>query len=243
MKLERSFKVGLREIGLKNEITNYGFLAFLQDIATDHSNMIGLGAKDIKTKKVAWLLIDWELNVMKRVPYGEEVLIKTYAVKMEAPSYHVFRNFEVYCKNELIATATSKWVLFDIEKNKIRKIDLEIMNLYNPEGSLDDIKEKIDKLKEPSEYESIYDYQIKRGDLDINNHVNNINYLRIAYEALPEEIFLGEEMNHLRIFYRQQLKMGDKIKCFYKNDKGKHYITVKSENNNIVYSIIVLSQY
>ena len=110
MKLEQKYKIGLREIGLNNKITNYGFLAFLEDLATDHSDMVGFGAKDIKVKHVAWLLIDWDLNVIKRVQYGEELLIKTYAVKMEKPSFHVFRNFEIYCENELIATATSKWI-------------------------------------------------------------------------------------------------------------------------------------
>lgn len=38
MKFEQDFKIGIREIGLENEITNYGILSFLEDIATYHSD-------------------------------------------------------------------------------------------------------------------------------------------------------------------------------------------------------------
>ena len=34
MKIEQTYKLGLREIGMKNKLTNYGILAFLEDIAT-----------------------------------------------------------------------------------------------------------------------------------------------------------------------------------------------------------------
>ena len=120
MKYEQEFKVGAREMGLYNRLTNYGFLSFLEDIASNHSDLVGYGVKDIGDKHKAWLLMDWKLNVVKRPSFGEKVKVKTWATEIEKPCFYVYRNFEVLNElNEIIATATSKWVLFDTEFNKI----------------------------------------------------------------------------------------------------------------------------
>ena len=33
------------------------------------------------------------------------------------------------------------------------------------------------------------DYYIQRRDIDINEHMHNLNYLDMAYEILPEDIY------------------------------------------------------
>ena len=210
MKFEQNFKIGIREVGRKNEITNYGILAFLEDLATYHSDTVGYGVKDVFSKNRAWLLMDWELEVYKRPKFGDVIKANTSAVSLEKPTYHCYRNFEVFDENDnLVATATSKWLLFDTEKNKIVKIDADTMKLFNPEENSKKSEEKILKLKDPEEYDSIFQYQVQRADIDMVQHMNNLNYLKLAYEAIPEDLFFGNELNNVRIMYKHQIKLGD----------------------------------
>lgn len=51
MKFEQKFKIGIREIGLRNKITNYGILSFLEDIATNHSDQFRIWRKRCFLKK------------------------------------------------------------------------------------------------------------------------------------------------------------------------------------------------
>ncbi len=241
MKFEQNFKIGIREVGLKNEITNYGFLAFLEDLATYHSDTVGYGVKDVFSKKRAWLLMDWELEVYKRPKFGDTIKVITNAVSLEKPTYHCYRNFEIFdVSNNLVATATSKWLLFDTEKNKIVKIDENIMNLFNPEGDSKKSEEKILKLKEPASYDSIFQYEVQRADLDMVQHMNNLNYLKLAYEALPEAVFLGEQLNNVRIMYKHQIKLGDKVRCMYSKQDDEHYVSIKSEDEKTLHAIVKL---
>ncbi len=53
--------------------------------------------------------------------------------------------------------------------------------------------------------ENIYKYTAVRRDIDANHHVNNVNYLEFAYDALPEKINLNFE--NLEIFYKKQIKL------------------------------------
>ena len=60
MKFEREYAVGVKDIGINNQMTNLGFLSFLEEIASTHSNVVGYGVNDIETKKKVWLLMDWK---------------------------------------------------------------------------------------------------------------------------------------------------------------------------------------
>ncbi len=241
MKFEKTFTVGAREMGISNKITNYGILAFLEDVASNHSDTVGYGVKDIPVKKKAWFLMDWDLEVFSRPSFGKRIYTKTWATKMDKPSFHVYRHFEVLDENnKLVAKATTKWVFFDTENNKIVKIDDSVISLYNPEGSEKEAAQKIKKLREPASFESVSEYEVKRADIDINRHVHNLNYLNIAYEALPENVYNAPELNHVHIMYKHQIKLGDIVKCFYSFEDGKHFVTIKSEDENTLHAIVEL---
>lgn len=241
MKIEEKFKIGIREIGLKNELTNYGFLAFFEDLATFHSDMVGYGIKDIPIRNGAWLLMDWDLQVYKRPKFGETITINTCAVSIEKPSFHCYRNFEIFNEaEELIATATSKWIFFNFKLNKITKLLPEALKEFKPERDLLNAENRLLKLKEPASYEKIFDYTVKRMDIDVNMHMNNLNYLKLAYEVLPDEIYSGVEPKNLRIMYKNQIKYGDKVKCFYTQENNKHIVSIKSDDEKKIHAIIQL---
>ena len=241
MKFEQNFTVGLTDIGITNKLTNYGFLSFLEDIAVAHSDTVGYGIKDIPTKHRAWLLMDWKLNVIERPKFGDKVNIKTHSVTIEKTTFHVYRNFEIFNeKSNLIATATSKWVLFDTENLRIVKLDESFNELYHAEGIEKEAEERIQKLKEPAIFENHMEYKVQRRDIDINKHMHNLNYLKLAYEVLPYEVFSGEELNNIHIMYKRQIKLGDIVKCFYTYENEKHIITIKSEDEKTLHAIIEL---
>ena len=239
MKFERDFTVGLRDIGLTNKLTNYGILSYLEDIAVEHSDTVGFGVKDTTTKKRAWLLMDWLLEVKSRPKFGEKIHVRTWTNMLEKASFCVIRHFEVTDKNgNTVANASSKWVFFDTEINKLVKLEPDFINQYQPEEDRVDVKGDLLKLKEPLSYENAYQYTVKRTDIDLNNHLHNLNYLNVAYEALPENIYFNEELNNLRIMYKHEIKLYDVVKCLYSNDNGKHVITIKSEDEKVLHSII-----
>lgn len=241
MQIEKQYYVGARELGMENKLTNYGFLAFLEDIAGVHSDNVGYGIKDIDKNKRTWILMDWKLHVIKRPGFGEKILVKTWSKKMNKPQFFSYRDFEVYDEEEeLIAIATSKWVLFDVEKKRIAKIGLDIAELYNPEEKCVFGKEEIEKIKIPDTYESCIEYQVRRFDIDVNKHLHNLNYLNLAYEALPKEIYDTQELDDVQITYKHQIKLGDKVKCYYSSLDGSSKVVIKSEDGNTIHAMIEL---
>ena len=48
---------------------------------------------------------------------------------------------------------------------------------------------------------------IRKTDIDVNQHVNNLNYLHLFSELMD----FGEQFNHFRIVYKKEIKYGEKV--------------------------------
>ena len=241
MIVEQEYQIKLSEIGKENKITNKAILGDLEDVGGIHSNIAGYGILDIQQTKLSWVLLDWKLKIIRRPKYSEKIKIKTWS--KNAIKFYTYRDFEVYDENgQVIAIATSKWVLLDIDKGKIVKISDEVLNKYGPEleKSVFDISE-IEKLQEPEDYISEVEYTVKKSDIDVNNHMHNLNYLELANEALPEDVYNEQELNNVRINYKKEIKLGETVKCKYGFENNAHIVVIKSKDEKVIHAIIKLN--
>lgn len=231
-----NFNVTLPDVGEKNMLTNKGILRMLQEAACIHSSDSGISINTTEKDGIAWVVLNWKLKVFSRPCWNSSIKINTWTRKISRIFF--YRDFEVYDdKNNLIAIATSKWILYDLNKQSIANISQEIKARYiivNKNVFDEPIEEKI---KAPEKYEISSSYTVLKRDIDTNHHVNNLNYLDFASEVLPNN---HEGFNNVEIFYKLSAKYGDSINIFYSVEKDKHYISMKNSTNNLLYCIVKL---
>ena len=237
---KESYKVSIENINKETLISNLGMLRILEDIACSHSDQNGFGINDISRTHLSWFLLAWKVKILKRCPYASTLTVHTWA--SNSNKFQTYRDFEVYDENnELICRASSKWTLIDISKGNITRITDKIMTPYAPEPTHHTFENfEIDKLLEPTEFTSEYIYKTQRRDIDVNEHMHNLNYLSLAYEALPEEVYLSPECNNIEIMYKKGIKFGDTVKCLYSFMDNSHFVTMKSEDDKTLYAIVKL---
>lgn len=240
MKFEAEYTVGVRDIGRNNEMTNIAILSYLEEVASSHSSTCGYGVNDIETKRKVWFLMDWKVKVLQRPKYEDKLTFKTWARPIGKHYFYTYRDFEIFLGEKLVAIATTKWVLFNIDDNKIMKIPDDILSLYNPEEEKVFEDDEISKIYEPNEKNYYFKYDVIRSDIDVNKHMHNLNYLKLAYEVLPENIYENNELNNVRIMYKHQVKLKDKIKCYYSNEGGKHVVSIKSDDDKVLHAVVEL---
>ncbi len=232
------FKIGLKDIGKDNKIKNRAILEFLEDIGGYHSDIAGYGVNNIEETKLTWILLDWKLEVIDRPTYGTELEIHTWGRGMN--KYFTYRDYEIYDQNgKLCAKATSKWTLINITNRKLERLTEEIMEKYHPEEHMV-FSEELKKIDAPEEIISTLEYTVIRKDIDLNKHMHNLYYLDLAYEALPEDVYEKRPFNNVRIVYKKEIKLGDKVKCHYSKRDNKNIVVIKSEDNETMHSIIEL---
>ncbi len=239
---EHKFTIGFRDVGKSNKITNKGLLGYLEDTAGMHSDLAGCGLNNIEETNLTWILLNWKVQIFKRPSYGESILVKTWA--RNTIKFYTFRDFEVYNdKNELIAIATSKWVLMNAKAMSLTRISDELMAKYYPENKtvFGDAKE-IGKLDFPNDYSYVLPYKIQRKDIDINKHVHNATYLDFAYEVLPQDVYDNSKIDSFEILYKKETKLGETIKCFYSKINNSHFIVMKTEDEKNVHCVVRLDE-
>ena len=237
MIFKHDYNIVLSMLSQNNNISNKGFLSILQDTAEMHSASIGLGVTDVYKTNFSWALLNWKLKFFSRAKYGETITVSTWI--SHYTKLFCYRDFEVTNSNgEVIAIATSKWVLLNTLGGRVSKLDEEIVQKYQPEQrSVFDITE-VDKLQDPQNYSYSTDYKVKKSEIDVNNHVNNLCYLDIALEVYPESTNTFNSCTELEILYKHQIKIDDKITAYYTCQNGENYVTIKSNEGSVLHSII-----
>lgn len=233
------FKVTLPDVGENNRLTNKAILRMFQEIACIHSSYSGFGVNDAEKTGNAWILLNWKLMVFSRPVWNKELKINTWSSNQNHLSF--YRDFEIYDENNtLVAVATSKWVLYDIKNCSLVKITEDIKSKY---AHIDRhvFSEKMpEKLKEPENSILVSEYSICRHDIDTNHHVNNLNYLDYAMEALSEDEYLNSDFNNVEIMYKHQATLGDTLCLYYGKEENSSIITIKNKNDNKLHCIVKL---
>lgn len=222
-----NYRIGLDDIGVDNRATNRSFLKIMQDIAALHSEYIGYGLLDLETNQRGWMILDWKIKVIDRPLYNTELKVDTWSRKIDRLC--AYRDFNIEDKDSnKVAIATSRWILVNTERRRPVKITKELEDLYQLE--LD--KSVFDEEIEPIQYEGhIFkkEYSAQRRDIDINGHMNNLAYLDMAYEIIPENIYKTKVFNNIRITYKKEIIYGEKVECYYTVNDDRYIIEVKNK--------------
>ena len=141
-----NYKIGLEDIGIKNEATNKALLAIMEDVAGLHSASVGYGVLDIETKKRVWILLDWKMKVIKRPKYNDDIKAETWSRKVER--LYAYRDFQLKDKEgNIIAIGTSRWILIDTDRKRPVKLTADIADLYESETDKSVFPEQIEDIE------------------------------------------------------------------------------------------------
>ena len=241
MIIEKKYRVDVANVNTSNLLSNSGILRLFENIACLHSDMAGYGMNQIEKTHLTWVLLNWKVHVIKRVPYGSIVNIKTWA--RTANVFFTLRDFEMYDeKNNLICTASSKWTLINTDLNSITRITDAVISCYEPEEKSVFGENDIVKLKKPEILGNPdFTFTVLRKDIDVNQHMHNIYYLDYAYEALPEEIYTKPEGNDFEIMYKSGAKLCNTVSCFYlSQENNEHFIVMQGSDKKQLHAIVKL---
>lgn len=228
------FEIGLENINDKLEVTNKALLQFLENCAAKHSDSIQRGIANIIDNGVTWVLLEWNLKVIERPKYGEILEIHTWI--RDCTKFYTYRDFEIYSNGKLKVIASAKWMLIDINKLKPVRISEDLLKEYEPEIGKSAFNEiEFPKMLEQENYEREINFHIRRSDIDVNNHVHNLNYLDMVHE-----VFDIDETDNVRILFKKEIKYKDKVNVLgIKRDK-KYYIKIYNKNDNSEKALIEL---
>ena len=185
----------------------YGLVGIMQDIAIFHALDAGFGHEDMLKRGVFWALIRKSIKMHEWPALFTKITVKTWSRMPD--SFYAYRDFEIYCEDELIGTATTTWVTLDIKKRRPTELPLKDLPITpRVEGVLDYFASKVTFT---DQLEHVTSYQTRNSDLDLNGHVNNTKYTQWILDSIDYGLHDEKIISEYHINFLNEVKLGDKV--------------------------------
>ena len=222
-------KVEYPDLGEDARFSHLGALRIMQEAACLDSSLTGYGPFDVERNGIAWIICGWKVHLERRPHWGTDLVVSTWPRTM---SNHLSeRDFIIAdASGNPVGAATSRWLLIDVRTGRVTNVTPEIAAAYPLDNSCRALEEEMAVAgKSPEGAEETFTYTALRRDLDMFHHVNNLHYLELAREALPEAV-LAQNLPNVEILYKRQIRLGDKVHFLYSFDaaSGKHMVELKN---------------
>jgi acyl-ACP thioesterase len=152
------------------------------------------------------VLVSRQLDVMRLPRYGENVTVSTSI--FDCRSFLGRRNTVIYDGDGRPCVLTwSVGAFVDRETGKMMRLTPEVLETVTVDEKvgMDYLDKKITLPEGP--WERLEAVPVRRGDIDLNRHMNNARYVDAALELLPEDF----EVKRLRIEYKMPAKQGGSL--------------------------------
>lgn len=225
---EFSSRVRYSEIGKDGKLALGAILNYFQDCTTFHSEKVGYGFHHLAQQNKAWVLLSWQIVVERYPEFGETIKVATKAYDFKRS--FGYRNFMMYDEQGVcVAYANSVWLYMDTKKMRPVRVDAKQAEDYQLEEKLP--MEYADmKIQIPEEMAvSLPSYVVQNYQIDTNGHMNNGQYLNMAYAAVDEDI----QVKQMRAEYKKSAMAGELIQPVVYKEENRYVITLNSENNEI----------
>lgn len=215
-------------------ITSASLCTAFSTVATRHAKKLGILSGFDANRDCGWVILTLNLRVFDTIPVELAVDLETWIAAIEGPS--LIREFRMSYidyngKLQTIAEATQSFVLFDRTTRKVSIPPREKREEFKGEGRKlsytltndrrimpTDAFENTARTSSPSK---VFKETVSAHDLDVNGHLNNVQYLRwlspwIDSPNLPDQI--GREV---AIEFLREAKLDDTLEVqIFTKDPG-----------------------
>lgn len=231
-------KVSVRPHQLDQNVvlSTFGILDFFQDSAATHATELGVDNIVLQKEDLSWVMTSLYTEFFEEAKMNEELFLRTWP--SERKKIYAFRNHELVNQSgEFIARGISKWIIIDTKKRALSR-DHDVFERFNDfleEGLTSEVFTRREKIENPDlEQSYIADY----SHIDVNRHINNVNYAKWMLCPLPSEFWQKNRLKSLEVFFLNEGFQNDELlsRSVLKDGKGLHSIVRPSDEKELAFS-------
>lgn len=216
-------RVRFSETDKERKLTMEAIVDYFQDCSTFQTEDLGVGFSYLLPRNLTWVLSYWHIVVEEYPDLGENIKIGTLPYEFRGVLGK--RNFFMEKEDgKRIVKADSLWTLLDMKKMFPAKIPEEVWQSYPKEEKIE-MEYLPRKITITGKEESGEAVMIQKHHLDCNDHVNNGQYIKIAFVYLPEDFKIAQ----MRAEYKKQAHLGDMVYPYIYTEEKKITVSLCNE--------------
>jgi len=235
MVVKHEYFVGYQYVDADYKIKNSALLSMFEDLAGMHGTIAG---EDIRTADTVWILTAYKVDIRRRPEYGEYITVYTWSRNIRG--LLAFREFEVRgSDDELLVSALSEWAHIFKADARPARVTPELEAAYGSEPERTNFAGvRLRSIREPESYSSTGEWVIGRNWIDVNRHMNNVHYVELAEMAMPDGAADTLSDYGFEIYYRKQIKYGERVVCHFGETENGYAVAVKDQSGETLHALI-----
>lgn len=227
LKYTIDFTVNTIDATFTRAICPMSILKQMEVLAANHSSMLNIGFDEAHQLGFVWILRSSKFSFSELPTLHDKLQISTWPTGYDG--LRVLRKYQFIKNNTIIGEGYQTWVQLDYTKKKLIIADKyrEIINEL-PDCSSDYFK--IGKIITPKNLQFSYQKIVHNNDIDMNNHLNNVRYAEIVYNALPYSVLENNYISDMQIDFQKEVKLHEKIDVYTELLEDTYYIIGKKDN-------------
>lgn len=176
----------------------------LQESAARHAVVLGVGADALAPLGLAWVLVEWRLELDAVPVWRDPVTVETWPSDLS--ERFAMRDFRLaFDDGRTWGRATSHWVVIDAGKRRIVRMPEPVRALRLPAQGRS-LAGGLSRLGPPAPPEASFELLVRWSDLDANGHVNNLAYVAWVVESVPRDVLRASAPRSLEISFRAECR-------------------------------------
>ncbi len=221
------------EIDARGRLAIPALCDYLQESAGLHARQLGVSVEELRREGMTWFLWRQHLEIGELPAWGETVSVETWPAELGKP--FAIRDFRLSVGDHELGVATSAWLLMDIVRGRpIRHFPAHIRDLHpeTPQRALSDPFHRLPACEDPGWKCNVI---LRRGDLDLNGHLNHVAAIAAMLEAAPAEVFDRCRLQALEVEYRGEGRYGETLeaRCRQDGSEMRHVLVRKSDGKEL----------
>lgn len=206
----KDFKIRYSELDCNVVLKPSSLLQLLQDVASEHAENADYGFTYLSQNNLAWFLLKYHIEFTKYPTNIYDLNIKTESRGWN--KLFAFRDFEISSNDILLGKASTTWGLIDLNTKSMANISEVLKNNPNiAQFEKRDTDLRYNKIKPIQQIDLEKTFTTRFDDLDVNQHVNNSNFLTWAFETLDFDFRKTKKLQTLDIIFKKEIKYGAQV--------------------------------
>ncbi len=173
------------EVNCFGDLKLLSLFNILQEVASEHANILGIGYDACLKAKVAWVAASYRVDIHKLPHMGETFSIETWIADLNAVTSQ--RCYRIKDKTgTILIEGVTHWAL--ISSNTLRPVPIEkflTIDLQEIDGEKLSFSTAKIRLSSPEKTDFATHFMARFDEMDTNFHINNAIYPTWASESLP----------------------------------------------------------
>jgi len=204
--LVRGYECGPDGVATLPSVCNY-----LQETAGRHAEKLGFSRTDFVAagEDISWVLTRLRVKMTRYPRWKDRVRVLTYPRGGRRVTAN--RDFVLFVGDETIGVATSEWVIIDLATRKIVPVPELVYSVADDEHPPVIAEGAFARLRWTCrETSGEMSFRARRGDIDLNGHVNNVHYIEWLVETLPETF---GPVRDFEIAFKSETLAGEEVRA------------------------------